>query len=141
MKSPASRFACASVLLALSLSVGCETAPERHPKTTKLVVFAPNETAPDVPLGLVSAVKVVLPGPDAGSDYAWEIGSNNNKVLEQMGLLKTTPAVPPATQPTTSVSFYSLNPGKSVLRFFLVRPSEQEAVPRATCEVTVRVTE
>jgi hypothetical protein len=141
MKSPASRFACAAALFALALSVGCETAPERHPKVTKLVVFAPNETAPDVPLGLVSAVKVVLPGPDAGSDYIWEIGSNNNKILEQMGVLKTMPAVPPATEPTTTVSFYSLKPGKSVLRFFLVRPSEQQAVPQAKCEVTVRVRE
>ena len=127
----------AAAFLALALAAGCETTEARHPKTTTVVDLVPDQATPDVELGLVSAVQVVLPGPDAGSGLVWEIASNNNKVLEEMGPLKATTGA----QPTTSGSFYALKPGKSVLRFFLVRPTDTEAVPAAKCEVTVRVTE
>jgi len=93
-----------------------------------------------VDLGLVSAIKVELPGPDADSKYVWEIVSNNNKVLEQMGPLQTTPgSFSAGSGPATSVSFYALKPGKSVLRFFLVRPGDNDAVPAQQCQVIVRV--
>jgi hypothetical protein len=94
--------------------------------------------APAVEIGLVSAVHIVLPGPDAGSGLVWEITSNNTAVLEQQGPLAT------ETGPggvTTSTSFYSLRPGKSILKFDLVRPSDMDAIPAAKCEVTVRVVE
>jgi hypothetical protein len=123
--------------LVLALAAGCDTTEARHPKTTQVVTFVKDQTAPDVELGLVSAVQVVLPGPDAGSGLTWEIISNNNNILEQMGPLRTTTG----TQITTSASFYALKPGKSVLRFYLVRVGDQDAVPLAKCEVTVRVRE
>lgn len=126
-----------AAFLALALAAGCDTTEARHPKKTEVVVFTKDQAVPDVALGLVSAVQVVLPGPDAGSGLVWEVISNNNNVLEQMGPLKTTTA---ATT-TTTASFYSLKPGKSVLRFFLLNPKDQEAIPVAKCEVTVRVRE
>jgi hypothetical protein len=126
-----------AAFLALAFAAGCDTQEARHPKATQVVVFSPGQPAPDVTLGLVSAVKVVLPGPDAGSGLIWEIISNNNKILEQMGPLKTIPGTPT----TTTVSFYGLKPGKSVLRFFLVPAGDQNAVPSAKCEVTVRIRE
>lgn len=127
-------------LVMLALAVGCESAPGRHPKVTKDCPLAPGRPAPEVDLGLESAVHIILPGPDAGAGYVWEIASNNNKVLEQMGRLIVAPGAAGAG-PTTSVSFYTLKPGKSVLRFALVQPGQQEAVPAGLCEVTVRVTE
>jgi hypothetical protein len=102
------------------------------------VELSPDHPTPPVEIGLVSAVHVVLPGPDPGSGLVWEIASNNTAVLEQMAPLA---AAPGPAGPTTSASFYSLRPGKSILRFFLVRPSEAEAIPAAKCEVTVRVVE
>jgi hypothetical protein len=141
MNSISSRITLAAALLAAVLTAGCETAPGRHPRTTTVVVLVPDRPTPDVPVGLVSAVKIVLPGPDPASDYIWVIGSNNNKVLEEMDLMKTGPAVAPRTGVETTLSFYVLKPGKSVLRFFLVRPSDQEAVPKATCHVTIRASE
>lgn len=104
------------------------------------VVLSPDQATPPVEIGLVSAVKVVLPGPDPASGLVWEITSNNTTVLEQMAPLATDPGSVGAG-PTTSASFYSLRPGKSILRFFLLRPSETEAIPAAKCEVTVRVSE
>ncbi len=78
-------------------------------------------------------------GPGLGiGELVWEITSNNTAVLEQEGPLAT------ATGPegvTTSASFYALRPGKSILKFFLVRPSDTDAIPAAKCEVTVRVAE
>ena len=41
-------------------------------------------------------------------------------------------------RPSTT-GIYALKPGKSVLRFYLVRPGQQEAIPVSKCEVTVRV--
>jgi hypothetical protein len=126
-----------AAVLALAFASGCDTPEGRHPKTTQVVALLPNQVTPDVILGLVSAIQVVLPGPTEGSGLVWEIASNDNRILEQMTPVKVTPGTPP----TTTVSFYALKPGKSVMRFFLVHPSEQVAVPVTRCEVTVRVRE
>ncbi len=139
MKHTLTGILCACCLALLALA-GCEGAPARHPKQTAECVLRPGRPAPDVDLGLESAVHVVLPGPEAGTGYVWEITSNNNRVLEQMGPLAPAPDGAGAG-PATSVSFYSLKPGRSVLRFVLVKAGQQEAVPAAMCEVTVRVTE
>jgi hypothetical protein len=138
MKNPFSILVCAAAAAALALVAGCDSTPARQPKHTTTVKLSPVLATPAVEIGLVSAVHIVLPGPDAGSGLVWEITSNNTAILEQEGPLAT------ATGPegiTTSVSFYSLRPGKSVLKFFLVRPSDADAIPAAKCEVTVRVEE
>jgi hypothetical protein len=138
MRPPLKLLACAAAIAALAASTGCDSTPARQPRHTLTVELSPDHPMPPVEIGLVSAVHVVLPGPDPGSGLAWEIASNNTSVLEQMGPLSA--ASGPAGA-TTSASFYSLRPGKSVLRFFLLRPSEAEAIPAAKCEVTVRVSE
>jgi hypothetical protein len=58
-----------------------------------------------------------------------------------MGQLKPLPVTDDSVAPGATVSFYVLKDGKSVLRFVLVRPGVAEAVPAATCSVTVRVTD
>jgi hypothetical protein len=124
-----------AALGSLALLAGCDPAPERQPKTTRTLFLRTDQPAPDVELGLVSAIRIVLPGPQPGSGLAWEIASNNTTVLEQMGPMRSEAA------PATSVSFYALRPGKSVIRFYLLDPKLAEAVPAATCKVTVRVVE
>ena len=129
-----------AALGSLVLLAGCETAPVREPKTTKTIYLHPDRPSPDVEMGLVSAVRVVLPGPEPGSGLLWEITSNNTLVLEQMGPMKVEAAAEEAgARPATTVSFYALKPGRSVLRFYLLDPTLAEAVPAATCELTVRV--
>ena len=137
MRAPLAFLGVAAALVALA-GAGCDSPPARQPRHTLTVELAAGREAPPVEMGLVSAVTIVLPGPDPSSGLAWEITSNNTTVLEQMAPLST--ASGPAG-PTTTVSFYSLRPGKSVLRFFLLRPTEAEAIPAAKCEVTVRVSE
>jgi hypothetical protein len=139
---PSAPLARVAAFLALALAAGCAEAPERRPRNTQTVRLSAELAAPAVEMGLVSEIRVVLPGPQAGSDYIWEIASNDNTVLEQEGPLAVVPASgAPGSPATTVVSFYSLKPGRSVLRFFLVRPSEAEATPAAQCRVTVRVSE
>lgn len=139
MKTPPPALALAAGFLAMVLVAACESAPARRPNTTQTIVLTPKDPSPVVEMEIASAIHVVLPGPDAGSGFAWEIASNNSKILEQMGPLKAAPA--PGGGATTEVSFYSLRPGKSVLRFFLVRPEEQVAVPAGSYEMIVRVTD
>jgi len=126
----------AACLVAVALA-GCDSAPDLHPTTTQKIVLSPDDAAPTVEIPVVSAVHVVLPGPDAGSGLVWEIASNNVRILEQMEPLRAVSAPGQAT--TTEASFYALRPGKSVLRFYLVRPQEKEAIPAGSYVVTVRV--
>ena len=131
-------------LAALSSVVftGCESPPQRQPRTTRTFILTPEHPTPDAEVGIVSAVRVVLPAPAEGSAQVWEIVSNNNKVLDQMGPMKAVPAGETADgKPAIAFSFYALRPGKSVLRFDLLDPKLAEAVPAATCMVTVRVVE
>jgi hypothetical protein len=135
MKFPPSPVLCALGVAAL-LCAGCDTAPVRQPKTTQKVVLAADRPSPDVPMDVMTAIQVVLPDTDAHPGYVWEIAANNNRILEEMGPLRAGPGAGPST-----MSFYALKPGWSVLRFFLVRPGEAEATPAAKCQVTVRVTD
>ncbi len=140
MRTTLPLLARAAVIGILALAAGCDSAPVRQPKQTTTVELSPDHAAPSAEIGLVSAVRVVLPGPEPGTGLIWEIASNNTAVLEQMGPLAAGHGAA-GGRATTSASFYSLKPGRSVLRFFLVRPSEAEAIPAAKCEVTVRVVE
>ncbi len=134
---PSPRLLLCAGLAAALLAAGCDSAPSRSPKTNRTFVLSADQPTPDVEMGLVSAIRVVLPGPAAGSGLSWEIVANNNKVLEQMGGLKASATAAPG--PATEVSFYSLKPGKSDLLFVLINPAAMEAVPVATCKLTVRV--
>ena len=129
---------CSAALL--GLAPGCDSNPNRVPRPTQTVSLSPDRAAQSVTIPLVSAIRVVLPGPEPWTNLAWEIGSNNTRVLEQMGPLRVVPAsAAPGSAQTTATSFYALKPGRSVLRFFLVRPNESEAVPAASCTLTVVV--
>ena len=133
---------CLAALSLGSAFSGCESAPQRQPRSTQTFVLSPDHPAPDAEIGLVSAIRLVLPAPAEGSSQVWEIVSNNNKVLDQMGPMKAVPAGEAADgKPAIAVSFYALRPGKSILRFDLLDPKLAEAVPAATCVITVRVVE
>jgi hypothetical protein len=118
---------------------GCDSTPVRVARTTQTIVLSPDRPTPPVDIEVVTDLKIVLPGPDVGSDLIWEIVSNNTKVLDQTTPIKPVTPLPVGEKPTTSVTFYSQKPGKSVLRFVLVHPNEAEAIPVAKCALSVRV--
>lgn len=135
MKTSPRSALIAFAVLGLGLAAGCEGAQARHPKQTQEFVLTPGRPAPDAELGIESAVRVVLPGPEPGSGLAWEIASNNDKVLELMG----PPGPAEGGGDATAVSFYTLKPGRSVLRFVLVRTGQRESEPAGICELVVHV--
>jgi len=131
-----------AALAALVLTAGCDTAPKYSPRTTKTCILSPDHPSPDLEVTVVTAVRIVLPGPAPGSGLVWEIISNNNRVLDQMGPFKTLPASDElGSRPASTISFYAKREGKSELRFFLLKPGQEEAVPVAKCDLIVRVTD
>jgi hypothetical protein len=139
MKSPIFPIVCAAGFAVLALTAGCESTPVRHPRTTQTVILSADKPAPDVEIEVVTAIRVLLPGPEPGSDHIWEIVGNNSRVLDQASELRPSPGGPPGPVPATEVTFYALRPGRSVLRFVLIRPNEAEAIPAAKCAVVIRV--
>jgi hypothetical protein len=77
----------------------------------------------------------VLPEPAAG--FEWVLASNNRRVIDQMGPLK--PVAAPAPGAGREITFYALEPGRSTVRFFLIRAQETEATPAAVCVAVVDV--
>ncbi len=131
-----------AALALMIFAFGCDSAPVHHPRSTQAVALSADHANPDVTVGIVSSVDVQLPpGPQGSAGYVWEIASNNATVLDQMGPMKPAAATDPRSSPPTTVTFYVLKTGKSVLRFVLVRPGDADAVPAAKCEVVVRVSD
>jgi hypothetical protein len=132
----------AAALALMIVACGCDSTTERHPRSTQTVVLLADQPNPDVSVGIVSAVEIDLPaGPKGSAGLAWEIASNNATILDQMGPIKVGASADPQASPPTTVTFYVLKTGKSVLRFVLVRPGDADAEPAAKCEVVVRVTD
>jgi hypothetical protein len=130
----------AAAFALMIVAFGCDSAPAHHPRSTQTVALSADQPNPDVTVGIVSAVEIQLPaGPKGSEGYAWEIASNNATILDQMGPIKPAAVTDPQASPPTTVSFYVLKTGKSVLRFVLVRPGDADAVPAAKCEVVIRV--
>jgi hypothetical protein len=125
----------------LAFAAGCQVGHGvQHPQAIHPVVFKPGVTSLNVTLPLAEQIDVVLLGPTVGSDFAWEVVSNNDRVLEQEGPLRfVPPAAGAGPAGTTKVSFFALKPGRSIIRWVLVRTNEAVAVPSARCEVFVTV--
>jgi hypothetical protein len=120
---------------ALALMDGCEGVRESHPPRSRdRAVFSPGKTALEVKLPLADALDVVLPDPAPITGYVWEVVANNTRVLEQQRGPLDGPGAPGKV-----FSFFALKPGRSLIRFVLVRPEETEAITLAHCEVLVTV--
>jgi predicted secreted protein len=146
MKSPAARrlrwpgaprhwrkvfgAACAVMLLG-----GCRNLSEtHHPRSHERKVFVAGQNSLVVTVEFGTQLDLVLPGPGPIRGYVWEVVSNNARVLEQQR--------PPAgigNTDSTTVSFYALKPGRSLVRFVLMRPDENEAITLARREAVVTV--
>jgi len=130
-----------ALALALLLAAGCDTARTYKPRSLQTVTVSPDRPGPAVEMEVVTGLRVILPRPAPGADLIWEIVSNNTKVLPQTSSLRDDPDGPIGTKGTESVSFYAAHPGRSVVRFVLVRPGDLDAIPTAKCTVTVHVTD
>jgi hypothetical protein len=120
---------------ALALAAGCQGVREaRNPQAVDRAVFVPGKTALEVKLPLAHQLDVVLPDPAPITGYAWEVVANNTRVLEQERSASQGPGGSGRV-----FSFFALKPGRSLIRFVLVRPEETEAITLAHCEVLVTI--
>jgi hypothetical protein len=118
---------------ALALMGGCQEVHEsRHPRARHRAVFAPGKTALVVGMELADELEVVMPDPAPITGYVWEVVANNTRVLEQE-------RQPSGRAAGAMFSFFALKPGRSLIRFVLIRPEETEAITLAHCEVLVNV--
>ena len=118
-----------SVLLGVLALAGCDTRVAYVPKSTSTLTLSPDDHAPTTTLSVVTAVKFVLPGPVQTSGLSWVIVGNNITVLDQMDQLTYQPDHSSPLGGTTSIRFYALKPGRSIVRFVLVNPNAKEAIP------------
>ena len=143
LRNPSFRVLAACGIL--GLLAACQNNSESdhlHPKYFHEVALVPQHAVTSVAIERGAGLRLVLPGPPAGTDYVWEIVSNNIRVLEETVGLRSAPASNvPGSVRTTSVTFYSLKPGKSIVRFVLVRASVRDAVPVQHYQITVIVKE
>jgi len=135
------RRTCSFLLLAAGMAAGgcASDQAERHAHATQRLDFSLANPRITYELGLNCELRVTLPPPPPDSGCVWEIVGNNALVLEQQGPLRAGEAVGGGGAGPSVVVFYSLKLGRSVLRFVLVHPKEDEALALARCEATVRV--
>jgi hypothetical protein len=120
-------FAALSAL-AVGLA-GCQSQQAYAPKSSQTVVLTGENRTPLVSLPVITEIKFVLPGPTPGSNYAWEVVGNNIKTLVQTQDLTYTADPKRPDGGFSSVTFYGLKPGRSVLRFVLIKPADRIAEP------------
>jgi hypothetical protein len=121
---------------------GCETPSARlpPPKSTVTLVLKPGErnVPGTVPLG--SALKIVLPPPSQGPSYAWEILSNNTRVLRQTSPVEAeVDAGGRAASYSVVFQATRVSPPRSVVTIAAVRPGAAESESSDIYQVTVSV--
>jgi hypothetical protein len=141
MKYALTQLVCAAGFAIVVLTSGCDTTPVHQARVNQTLVLSPEGPSPTVDVEVVTNLHVVLPGPEPGSGLIWEILANNTRVLEQTSAIRAVPPALPSEKSTTTVTFYSLRPGKSTLRFALVHLNEDVATPVAKCTALIRVTD
>ena len=121
--------------LAALLPAACfSDGDHRHPKSTASIVMA-GHTQHNVLMSRATGVSFLLPAVPPGSGLSWVLLGNNVKVLEQ-----TSGVVPRSDgSPGFQCSFYSLKPGRSLVRFGLIDPAADVAVPEGRFEASVTV--
>jgi hypothetical protein len=137
------RLSIALCVAAAFLAVpGCETQAGKlpPPKSTTTLALTPDVRTELSTISLGSAIKLVLPLPTQGSAYAWEILSNNIKVLQQLGPIKANVDASGKTI-SYSVEFQAIHtpPNRSIITIAAVRPGVSESEPSDLFQVTVGV--
>ena len=120
----------------LLLAAGCETVkPLPPPRASTTVVLEPKNRSvlATVPPG--NGLIVILPAPSEGPGYAWEVVANNVKVLVQTSAVKPLPK--PTAERAFTVTFQSVHPGRSIVRFAAIKAGATESEPDDLYEIAV----
>ena len=133
-------FPVVAALAALLVGLGgCQSAQPLVPKSSQTVALSAAHRTPVVTVPIITEVKFVLPGPTQGSGFNWIVNGNNVKVLAQTKEVTYTPDSNRPDGGSSSATFFGLKPGRSVLRFVLIKSAEQIAEPVDHFTVVVEV--
>jgi len=135
-------FIAATAFLAIE---GCQSqsdAPQKlpPPKSTITLTLKREQRSvlANIPVG--SALEIILPEPMQGPPYAWDVITNNARVLEQTSRILEDPQG--YGKPSTySVTFQSLrqSQSRSIVTIAAIRPGAKESDPDDIFQVTVGV--
>jgi len=121
---------------------GCQTPPEKlpPPKSTVTLVLKSEQRTVLSTLTVGSALRIVLPPPSQGPAYAWEILSNNIRVLRQTSPVKADLDAS-GHAIAYSVVFQAIKPSppRSIVTIAAVQPGVTESEPSDIFQVTVGV--
>jgi hypothetical protein len=122
-------------LLAL---LGCQSSDNpklRPPTSTRTLALTPDERDVLEAMPVGAALKLILPPPQGGPGYTWEIVSNNNRVLWQTAVLKPNPDAKAGG--TWSATFQAIRSGRSTLRFASIKSGQALSEPDDVFQVIV----
>ena len=134
----------ASAAFLLLAAAGCLNPSERipPPRSTATLVLTPAARTVLKTIELHTALRIVLPPPSQGPQYAWEVTSNNTKVLRQRSAIRPV-AAPDGTVRSYEVVFQAVKafPPRSIVTLAAVRPGLAESEPEDYYQVTVGIRE
>jgi len=123
------------------LAAGCANSADKlpPPKSTSVLILNPDDRQVLRTMILHTALKIVLPAPEAGPPYVWEIVSNMNTILRPMTMVKAVPH--PTPKQAYEVTFQAVHTGRSTIRFAAVKPGPGESTPDDLYQIAIGVRE
>jgi len=126
------RVLCFCSAVAVLLLTGCGTPAIKASRTLAVTIEAEPKTR-SLEVKPMTQIDLTLPVVEAG--FAWQISFHDARYLKQVQLLKTGAAGAGAT-----VSFITLNPGRTRVRFLLLPQSTgREASPADQQEIVLTI--
>lgn len=123
----------------LFLGAACSLSPHQ-PKTWTTLNLNPSQRAVALKMRIAQGLKVTLPRPQGGPGCEWQVVGNSEDVLQQLTPLYPVHGAPePGPLGERTVSFVTIDEGKSVLRFAALKPSAVYAEPTDYYEITIVV--
>jgi predicted secreted protein len=121
------------------LGAGCVDSVDQ-PKAFTTLVLKPAQREVAVKMRLAQGLKLLVPRPQGGAGFEWQVVANTEDVLQQLTPLYPMHGAPePGPDGVRTVSFATIDEGKSVLRLASLRPDTMYAEPTDYYEITVTV--
>ena len=118
-------FALVLAALGFLLASGCDSPTKLPPpKSSSSLILNPGNRQVLATIHLHGELKIFLPPPQGGPGYTWAIVSNNTAVLQVSRLLVALPQ--PTAEQAFVVSFQSIRPGRSTIRFASLKAGQSE---------------
>lgn len=125
------------VALASCAAPSTETGRNNEPPLVLTLAPTPKRASASARIG--DEVRFVIPS-DRGPGYAWQIMTNNPRLMRQYSRMVYTPGPAGPEGGTTTVSFVAQRPARTIIRFaYLPTDSAKEQEPVDAYEIVVTI--